>query len=52
MADDAPDYCDHDDFPLHPCPYKQEVYGEDTLCTCCEVCTLECEALACCESFP
>lgn len=26
----------------HPCPFAQEIYGSDELCSCCNSCAMEC----------
>jgi hypothetical protein len=26
----------------HPCPYSQEIHGDDRECNCCEFCTQQC----------
>lgn len=34
---------EHQQKPPHPCPFKEEIHGdEDALCTCCEDCAHEC----------
>jgi len=28
--------------PEHPCPYAEDILGEDILCTCCDECSQNC----------
>lgn len=35
--------CPHEKIDPHPCPFNQEIKGDDdTLCRCCEACIIEC----------
>ncbi len=34
--------CAHKAVERHPCPYAEDIYGDDTPCTCCEGCQREC----------
>jgi hypothetical protein len=36
--------CAHEVCEPHTCPYVEEIYGDESLCTCCERCESECAA--------
>jgi len=45
VSENEPEFCKHPDPDVapHPCPYSQEIKGDDdTLCRCCDWCEREC----------
>lgn len=35
--------CERFNWPPHSCPLAEEIHGDDSPCTCCPVCTINCE---------
>jgi hypothetical protein len=43
MEDKEKCKCGDDAEPPHPCPFKEDIHGDDeTLCTCCKSCRHDC----------
>ena len=34
--------CDEHEWDLHPCPYQQDIHGDNRECNCCPYCEQQC----------